>query len=59
MTTDTHIRIHYTYTSLKGVEKKTYFSAIFPIQISVEEAIRMVKERGVGINPTFVKITRK
>jgi len=59
MPTTTRTRIHYTYTSLKGVEKKTFFSTTFPVTITTEEAMRMVKEHGVGMNPVFRKITIK
>jgi len=59
MPTTTRTRIHYTYTSLTGKEKKTYFSTTFPVTITTEEAMRMVKEHGIGMNPVFKKITIK
>jgi hypothetical protein len=54
---NTTTTIHYTYTSPKGVQKKTYFSSLHPITITTQEAINLVKNHGIGINPTFTKIT--
>ena len=56
MTTST-TRIHYTFTDNNGVEKRSYVSSMIPVKVSVKDAIEIVKRMGIGLNPTFRKIT--